>query len=191
MRDAYQPPFPSVIGSPQVERKWRAMTQSRFLLTIIEIEITTAIWAHTSNHLQMQRYSRISAHRRPGYFVPLDRVFRSSVGGACIRSLAMHKDRCRISAWLLSMMALPHRVWAAGSDMPWEGPLEQIVDSLTGPVAKALGIIAIVALGFGFAFSEGGGALRRVLGVVLGISIAFAAAQFGLSFFGFAGGLSY
>ena len=92
---------------------------------------------------------------------------------------------------LLGVLALPQTVWAAGTDMPWEGPLEQIVDSLTGPVARALGMLAIVALGFGFAFSEGGGALRRVLGVVLGISIAFAAAQFGLGFFGFAGGLSY
>ena len=95
------------------------------------------------------------------------------------------------STLLLGVIALSSTTLAAGTDMPWEGPLEQIVDSLTGPVARALGVIAIVALGFGFAFSEGGGALRRVLGVVLGISIAFAAAQFGLAFFGFAGGLSY
>jgi type IV secretion system protein VirB2 len=80
---------------------------------------------------------------------------------------------------------------AAGTDMPWEGPLQQIVDSLTGPVAKGLGVLAIVSLGFGFAFSEGGSVLRRVMGVVLGLSLAFAAAQFGLSFFGFAGGLTF
>lgn len=80
---------------------------------------------------------------------------------------------------------------AAGTDMPWEGPLTKIVTSVTGPVAQAIGVLAIVALGFGFAFSEGGTTLRRVLGLVLGLSIAFAAASFGLSFFGFAGGLTY
>lgn len=88
-------------------------------------------------------------------------------------------------------LGLPSLALAAGSDMPWEGPLQQIVDSLTGPVAQALGVLAIVALGFAFAFSEGGSTLRRVLGLVLGLSIAFAAATFGLTFFGFAGGLTF
>lgn len=92
---------------------------------------------------------------------------------------------------LFGTLAFPGAAFAAGTDMPWEGPIEQIVDSLTGPVAKALGVLAIVALGFAFAFSEGGSTLRRVLGAVLGISIAFAAAQFGVSFFGFAGGLTF
>lgn len=78
---------------------------------------------------------------------------------------------------------------AAGTTMPWEGPLEQIVNSITGPVAKAIGVIAIVMTGAAFAFSEGGSTMRKVLGVVFGLSIAFAAASWGLTFFGFAGGL--
>ncbi len=88
-------------------------------------------------------------------------------------------------------LAVPSAAFAAGTDMPWEGPLDQIVQSLTGPVAKGLGVLAIVSVGFAFAFSEGGSTLRRVLGVVLGLSIAFAAAQFGLTFFGFTGGLTF
>jgi len=40
---------------------------------------------------------------------------------------------------------------------PVEGPLNQVLASFTGPVAKALCILAIVVIGFGFAFSEGGG----------------------------------
>ena len=94
-------------------------------------------------------------------------------------------------AVVVATLLLPQTAFAAGTDMPWEGPLEQIVDSITGPVAQALGVLAIVSLGFGFAFSEGGSVLRRVLGVVLGLSLAFAAATFGLSFFGFAGGLTF
>lgn len=92
---------------------------------------------------------------------------------------------------ILATLMLPQAALAAGTNMPWEGPLQKIVDSITGPVAKALGVLAIVSLGFGFAFSEGGSVLRRLLGVVLGLSLAFAAAQFGLSFFGFAGGLTF
>ncbi len=90
-----------------------------------------------------------------------------------------------------AMALVPSAAFAAGTNMPWEGPLDQIVQSLTGPVAKGLGVLAIVSVGFAFAFSEGGSTLRRVLGVVLGLSIAFAAAQFGLTFFGFAGGLTF
>ena len=103
--------------------------------------------------------------------------------------------RSKIRTWGLAVGVLvltaPQAAFAAGTDMPWEGPLEQIVESITGPVAQALGVLAIVLLGFGFAFSEGGSVLRRVLGVVLGLSLAFAAATFGLSFFGFAGGLTF
>ncbi len=101
------------------------------------------------------------------------------------------------SRWLWTTAAavaaalVPSAASAAGTDMPWEGPLDQIVQSLTGPVAKGLGVLAIVSVGFAFAFSEGGSTLRRVLGVVLGLSIAFAAAQFGLTFFGFTGGLTF
>lgn len=87
-------------------------------------------------------------------------------------------------------VAAPADALAAGSGMPWEAPLQQILDSLTGPVARAIAVLAIVFAGLGMAFSEGGGNMRRVLMLVLGISIAFAASTFFLSFFGFAGGLA-
>ena len=77
-----------------------------------------------------------------------------------------------------------------GQPLPWEGPLSQILASFTGPVAKALCILAIVVLGFGFAFSEGGG-LRRILGLLLGVSIAVTATSFGVTFFGFDGGAGW
>ncbi|MFN3463238.1 MAG: TrbC/VirB2 family protein [Terricaulis sp.] len=77
---------------------------------------------------------------------------------------------------------------AAGSGMPWEGPLEQVVDSITGPVARAAGVIAIVIAGVTIAFSEGGGGVRKLAWAGLGIAIMFAAVSWGLTFFGFAGG---
>jgi len=85
-------------------------------------------------------------------------------------------------------IALATPAFAAGSGMPWEGPLEQIVDSITGPVARAAAVIAIVLAGVTIIFSEGGGGVRKLAFVGLGIAIMFAAVSFFLDFFGFAGG---
>jgi type IV secretion system protein TrbC len=78
--------------------------------------------------------------------------------------------------------------YAAGSGMPWETPLENIVDSITGPVARAAAVIAIVLAGITVIFSEGGGGVRKLAFVGLGVAIMFAAVSFFLDFFGFAGG---
>jgi type IV secretion system protein VirB2 len=72
--------------------------------------------------------------------------------------------------------------------MPWEGPLEQVVDSVTGPVARAAAVVGIVLAGIAIMFSEGGGGVRKLAFVGLGIAIMFAAVSFFLDFFGFAGG---
>jgi type IV secretion system protein TrbC len=74
--------------------------------------------------------------------------------------------------------------FAAGSGMPWEGPLEQILTSLSGPVARVVGVAAIIITGLGIAFGEGGGGMRKMLWVVFGLTIAFSATTFFLSFFG-------
>ena len=76
-----------------------------------------------------------------------------------------------------------------GGSMPWEGPLDQLLTSLTGPVARVIGAIGIIGLGVGIAFSEGGSMMRKALFVVLGLTIAFNAMSWGLSFLGYSGGL--
>jgi len=78
---------------------------------------------------------------------------------------------------------------AGGSGMPWEGPLQQVVESITGPVVQAAAVIAVVIFGAGVAMSEGGSSMRRGVGILFGLSIAFAASTFFLDFFGFAGGV--
>ena len=79
--------------------------------------------------------------------------------------------------------------FAGGSGMPWEAPLQQVVQSVTGPVVQAAAVIAIAIFGAGIAMSESGSAMRRGLGILFGLSIAFAASTFFLGFFGFAGGV--
>lgn len=94
----------------------------------------------------------------------------------------------RITLIVLATLAAAAPAYAAGSGMPWEGPLQQIVDSITGPVARAAAVVAIVIAGVTIIFSEGGGGVRKLAFVGLGIAIMFAAVSFFLDFFGFAGG---
>jgi type IV secretory pathway VirB2 component (pilin) len=78
--------------------------------------------------------------------------------------------------------------WAAGSGMPWEAPLERILESVQGPVAKIVAVIIITVTGISLAFGDTSGGFRKMVQVVFGLSIAFAASSFFLSFFSFGGG---
>ena len=77
---------------------------------------------------------------------------------------------------------------AAGTGMPWEQPLQQILDSVQGPVAKIVAVMVIIVTGLTLAFGETAGGFRRLIQIVFGLSIAFAASSFFLSFFSFGGG---
>jgi type IV secretory pathway VirB2 component (pilin) len=92
------------------------------------------------------------------------------------------------TAVALLLLALASPAWAAGSNMPWEQPLQQILESVQGPVAKIVAVIIIIVTGLSLAFGETSGGFRRLIQIVFGISIAFAASSFFLSFFSFSGG---
>ncbi|WP_227287666.1 TrbC/VirB2 family protein [Boseongicola sp. H5] len=77
---------------------------------------------------------------------------------------------------------------AAGSSMPWEAPLQAILESIEGPVAKIIAVMIIIITGLTLAFGDTSGGARRLIQIVFGISIAFAASSFFLSFFSFGGG---
>ncbi|MGE0289404.1 MAG: TrbC/VirB2 family protein [Bradyrhizobium sp.] len=79
--------------------------------------------------------------------------------------------------------------WSAGSNMPWEQPLNQILQSVEGPVAKIVAVIIIIVTGLSLAFGDASGGFRRLVQIVFGLSIAFAASSFFLSFFSFGGGV--
>jgi type IV secretion system protein VirB2 len=77
---------------------------------------------------------------------------------------------------------------ASGSSMPWEQPLEKILQSVEGPVAKIVAVIIIIVTGLTLAFGDSSGGFRRLIQIVFGLSIAFAASSFFLTFFSFGGG---
>lgn len=66
----------------------------------------------------------------------------------------------------------PLAMASTGGSLPWESPLTSIKDSLTGPVAGSISLIAIMVCGvmliFGGDFS---GFVRGLLNVVLAISV--------------------
>ena len=106
-----------------------------------------------------------------------------------IRSLQSVRRRLAATASfaaLSMMMAAPAH--ASGSSMPWEQPLTQILQSVEGPVAKIIAVIIIIATGLALAFGDTSGGFRRLIQIVFGLSIAFAASSFFLSFFSFSGG---
>ena len=92
------------------------------------------------------------------------------------------------AATFISLVITP-AAYAAGSNMPWEQPLNQILQSVEGPVAKILAVIIIIVTGLTLAFGDTSGGFRRLIQIVFGLSIAFAASSFFLAFFSFGGGV--
>ena len=91
-----------------------------------------------------------------------------------------------VMAALLLCVALPAH--AAGSNMPWEAPLQSVLESIQGPVARIIAVIIIITTGLTLAFGDTSGGFRKLVQIVFGLSIAFAASSFFLTFFSFAGG---
>jgi type IV secretion system protein TrbC len=99
-------------------------------------------------------------------------------------------DRSAVSTAAFAIFCLlSGPAWSAGSNMPWEQPLNQILQSVEGPVAKIVAVIIIIVTGLSLAFGDTSGGFRRLIQIVFGLSIAFAASSFFLSFFSFGGGV--
>lgn len=99
-----------------------------------------------------------------------------------------HRARRFAVATIASLLFAAGPAHAAGTSMPWEQPLQQILDSIQGPVAKIIAVIIIIVTGLTLAFGETSGGFRRLIQIVFGLSIAFAASSFFLTFFNFGGG---
>lgn len=66
----------------------------------------------------------------------------------------MKKNLSRLFNVLLFVsLSLPGMSFASSSSgMPWEGPLQKVVDSITGPVAFGISVLAIAVAGLSLAF---------------------------------------
>ena len=88
----------------------------------------------------------------------------------------------------LATLAIAFPAHAAGSGMPWEGPLDSFLQSIEGPVVKSGAVFLIVVTGLTMAFGDMGGGFKKLIQVIFGISVAFGATSFFLSFFSYGGG---
>ncbi len=104
------------------------------------------------------------------------------------RALRIRSQFATAAAFLTVSVMMPPAAYASGSSMPWEEPLEKILQSIEGPVAKIIAVIIIIVTGLTLAFGDTSGGFRRLIQIVFGLSIAFAASSFFLSFFSFGGG---
>ena len=103
----------------------------------------------------------------------------------------LSRARTRLSTALVGgfvALSLATPAHAAGSSMPWEAPLQSILESIEGPVAKIIAVLIIIITGLTLAFGDTSGGARKLIQIVFGLSIAFAASSFFLSFFSFGGG---
>ncbi|MBS4017961.1 MAG: TrbC/VirB2 family protein [Dechloromonas sp.] len=117
-------------------------------------------------------------------------AFRFSVNPASILARLRRLAELAHHGLLLAaaMLTMAGTAKAAGSSMPWEGPLQSILDSIQGPVARIIAVIIIISTGLALAFGDTSGGFRKLIQIVFGLSIAFAASSFFLSFFSFSGG---
>ena len=98
------------------------------------------------------------------------------------------RTRIAIALAVAAFLAATAPALAAGSNMPWEQPLNQILQSIQGPVTKVVAVIIIIVTGLSLAFGDAGGGFRRLIQIVFGLTIAFTASSFFLQFFSFGGG---
>ena len=101
-----------------------------------------------------------------------------------VRKIALTARIFALSA-LASMASAPAR--AAGGGMPWEDPLSQVANSITGPVAGSIIAIAIVASGLTMAFAAGQG-MRTFAGIIFAGSIVGVGLLFFMGLFGLTAG---
>lgn len=105
------------------------------------------------------------------------------------RSLRIRRHIATAAAVTYTTLLLAPAAHASGSSMPWEAPLQSILQSIEGPVAKIIAVIIIIVTGLTLAFGDSSGGARKLIQIVFGLSIAFAASSFFLSFFSFGGGV--
>lgn len=81
----------------------------------------------------------------------------------------------------LASVLLPHVAVAAsaggGAPMPWTGPLESLLDNLSGPTARIIGALAFVVGGALWAFTRHEEGARRFGQAIVGIAIMIGAAN--------------
>lgn len=95
---------------------------------------------------------------------------------------------CATGTAVITLTAPVAYASTGGAAMPWDTPLQNLLNNLTGPTARALVIIAIVACGLLWAFTRNEEGLKRLGQIAFGGAIAMGAVAMVASL-GFTGAL--
>ena len=77
-----------------------------------------------------------------------------------------------MSVLFVILLLFPDFAHASSTGMPWESPLTKLVESITGPVAFGISVLALVASVAGLVFGgELSGLIKNMLFLALGISV--------------------
>jgi type IV secretion system protein TrbC len=89
--------------------------------------------------------------------------------------------RCvrRVGAWTVVGVMTPAVLWAGtgGTDMPWNAPLQTLLDNLSGPTARVLAGVMLVIGGVMWGFTRHEEGAKRIGQAIFGIAIMFGAVQ--------------
>jgi len=92
---------------------------------------------------------------------------------------ARHLKYVPLAAMFIVIATAPAFAGTGGTALPWEGPLKTIQESLTGPVATAIAVIALFAAGAGLVFGdEMSSFVKRVLIGVMSLALLIAGSGF-------------
>ena len=81
-------------------------------------------------------------------------------------------SRIRFVATSVTILGMMQPAAAAGVAMPWDGPLDRIVDNLTGPFALAVGVLGLVVLAVRILFGEQFGQFARsIINVIIAVAM--------------------
>ena len=94
--------------------------------------------------------------------------------------------------FVLSLSALFIETAVAGTTtgLPWEDPIDKIVNSITGPIAFGVAVLGVAIAGITLSFGgEISDITRRVMMVVLAVALTVSAASFLRILFGTTGAI--
>lgn len=105
-----------------------------------------------------------------------------------LKHLKNLKNRANSLTLLTIIQVLPSITWASQTGTyEWETTLTSLADSLTGPVAYAISIMAIFVAGMTMAFMDLQGGAKKLVQAALGLSVALFSSQIITGFMGFSG----
>lgn len=88
--------------------------------------------------------------------------------------------RRSVSLATVALIVVPAVAFAAptgaGADMPWTGPLQSLLDNLSGTTARVLGALAFVVGGAIWAFTRHEEGAKRFGQAIVGIAVMIGAA---------------